>query len=332
MHMSMAKTVALPSPIPAAFTPDPRFGSPVLCLVDYAISSQRHASVTGIQRVNLGSVDVIRYQGVGIHRGDRKPHHIVEDHCDDYLVTIPLQARIDFLQCGTHSAAETGEFVVLSTARPFEASVASAKQQEAFSALHVRISGSLLRARVPHMDSCCDRPLLIRPGAGNIMRGLCELALVEGSALSGNQGSHLATMLTDAVANATFEAPELLGLSPANLNSAYARLRRRADSFIDANLSNPALDVERIAEHCKVSKRYLQLAFAALDRQICAEIRHRRLARCQAAFLSPQLRDSSITQIAITWGFNDLAYFSRAYKAQFGRSPSDERARTLQQL
>ena len=32
-----------------------------------------------------------------------------------------------------------------------------------------------------------------------------------------------------------------------------------------------------------------------------------------------------ITEIALRWGFNDMPHFSRAFRAAFGRSPSEYR-------
>jgi AraC-like DNA-binding protein len=302
-----------------------RVQSPVLCLVDYEIGTRRNSGVTACRGVHLGGVDVIRYEGIGLHRGDRKLHHIREDQSDDYLITIPLDARIEFCQAGSSARAGTGMFVALSTSRPFEASVSSSRQHQPFSALHLRLSGSLLRQRLPLMDRYCDHPLSIREGAGNIMRGLCELALTEGHALSTPQAYRLASMLTDAVANATDEAPEIRSLPNPQSERSHARVWREASCYIETNLSNPSLGIEQVARNCKVSKRYLQAAFSAFDSTISSAIRENRLNRCRESLANPQLSDRSITRIAMSWGFNDLAYFSHAYKAQFGLSPRDDR-------
>jgi transcriptional regulator GlxA family with amidase domain len=39
----------------------------------------------------------------------------------------------------------------------------------------------------------------------------------------------------------------------------------------------------------------------------------------------PRQRHLSVTTIGFTWGFKDAAHFSRAFKAHFGRTPSDAR-------
>ena len=40
----------------------------------------------------------------------------------------------------------------------------------------------------------------------------------------------------------------------------------------------------------------------------------------------PALAARSISEIAVAWGFNDAAHFSRAFRARFGRSPRELRA------
>jgi transcriptional regulator GlxA family with amidase domain len=65
--------------------------------------------------------------------------------------------------------------------------------------------------------------------------------------------------------------------------------------------------------------------FAAVSTTVGTYIREQRLLQCQIALRNPSLRDKSITEISIRWGFNSVAHFSRAYKAQFGKAPSEER-------
>jgi len=40
----------------------------------------------------------------------------------------------------------------------------------------------------------------------------------------------------------------------------------------------------------------------------------------------PGLAASSVSRIAFSWGFNDAAHFSRAFRARFGCSPRELRA------
>lgn len=299
--------------------------APVLCMADYKLSKPELSWVSGYQGVQLGDVDVFRYEGVGLHCGDRKPSHIGADRMEDYLLSIPLRACVDFCQAGQAESIEPGQFTLLSTARPFSASVASLNSGELFSALQVRVAGAVLRQRMPHVELCCGVPIRLRSGAGVIMQRMCELAIAEGRGLSPNEGRQLASMLVDAVTSATAEAPEILALPLLDTHGAYLRIARQAKTYIEMHLSDPELDTDAVAAHCRVSKRYLQAVFASSGETVRSTIREMRLERCREALRNPALRGQSVAQIATHWGFADLPHFCRSYKARFNRPPSRDR-------
>jgi transcriptional regulator GlxA family with amidase domain len=74
-----------------------------------------------------------------------------------------------------------------------------------------------------------------------------------------------------------------------------------------------------------VSKRYLQAVFADSADTVMSTIREMRLQRCREALRSPALRNWSVTQIAMQWGFAEMANFCRAYKTRFDTPPSRDR-------
>jgi AraC-like DNA-binding protein len=179
----------------------------------------------------------------------------------------------------------------------------------------------LLRQRAPLLDKYCGVPLHVETGASAIMRSLFELALSEGPALSREQLHCFNDMLLDAITNV---ATEIAG-PPARRMSAHDRVREDAIFYIERQLSNPDLCDREIARHCKVSVRYLQSAFAAAGTTVVGYIREARLNQCRADLLNPGLADRTIFETALCWGFSDAPYFSRAYKAHFGVSPSADR-------
>lgn len=297
----------------------------VLCMTDYDGSKPLQQLVRGYRGVRLGDVDVVRYEGVGHHLGHRKAQHIEVDRIEDYLVSIPLHAQVGFSQNGYDMTIQPGLFVMLSTAKPFTASLASLNQGEVFSGLNVRIAGKVLRERMPHVDQCCGVPIRVRPGAGVILQRMCELALEEGRSLSPNETRQFASMLVDALINAASEAPEVMTLPEMGSRGTYLRIARQAKAFINMNLSDPDLDTDAVAAHCGVSKRYLQAVFSYWGEPVRATIRNLRLDRCRDALRNPALRHQSVAQIAMHWGFNDLPHFCRSYKARFDQSPNKER-------
>lgn len=295
-----------------------------ICAMDYEVLSDSDSGLTMFDGTRLGSIDVLHYGGRGLRRGRRHMHHIRTDTLDDFILTLPVKAQVDIDQRGARIHLEPGSFAILATAQPFEAAIASTHPQEEFSAVNVRICGSQLRQRVPNIDDCCNLPVRAESGAGRIMMTLFEAALAERDALSASQAIRLGTMLIDAVANATIEAPELLRASAA-YGTNRAALRRKVDAFISDNLSNTALNAELIAAHCQIPVRKLRDIFSVNSETLTSYIREQRLLRCREALRAPSMRGKAVFDIALRWGFNDPAYFSRAYRSRFGVSPTHDR-------
>lgn len=100
---------------------------------------------------------------------------------------------------------------------------------------------------------------------------------------------------------------------------------RRVAAAIDANLSDPDLTPADIARKEGMSVRYLQRLFQLRDDSFSGYLRHQRLERCRADLIDPNHALESIAAIGLRWGFRDQAYFSRAFSAAFGMSPTELR-------
>jgi AraC-like DNA-binding protein len=99
----------------------------------------------------------------------------------------------------------------------------------------------------------------------------------------------------------------------------------RIQSFIEANLGDPALDPEQIARASFISTRYLHKLFEAEGTSVCRWIRMTRLERCRRDLLDPALADETILSIASRWGLPGPQHFSRLFRSAYGCSPSELR-------
>ena len=97
------------------------------------------------------------------------------------------------------------------------------------------------------------------------------------------------------------------------------RLRREARALVDAHLSDPGFQSAGIAQGLSIGERYLQLVFAEVGTTPSRFLLARRL-EAAAARLRRLDRPCSITEVALECGFNDLSYFSRAFRRRFGVS------------
>ena len=105
-------------------------------------------------------------------------------------------------------------------------------------------------------------------------------------------------------------------------------LRDRADAYIGRNLADPALSVTDIAAALNCSKRHLHNAFAAEADSVGAHLLNRRLEACRRDLEDARGKRRSIAEIALSWGFNNAAHFSRVFRDRYGHAPRDYRATT----
>ncbi len=106
-------------------------------------------------------------------------------------------------------------------------------------------------------------------------------------------------------------------------NTGYASagqkmLVRRAEEYI-ADHCTEHISLSALAKHCEVSEVYLRKIFKAVHKKSPINyINDMRLSYAHAMLVSGEY---SVTQICFMSGFNDLSYFSRAYKSKYGTSP-----------
>ena len=145
-------------------------------------------------------------------------------------------------------------------------------------------------------------------------------------------GACLSTLADDVVMSAAESIGTAVELTLGMLGAALTQHReskniaprtslyRRLTSFIEEQLANPNLSPTMIAQKHHISPRYLHLIFSEQGTTVGTWIRSRRLAKCRAE-LANLRNDRSVTEIAMNWGFNDVAHFSRSFSSAYGVSP-----------
>lgn len=101
--------------------------------------------------------------------------------------------------------------------------------------------------------------------------------------------------------------------------------RDRIRQYIGQHLHDPNLTIDRIAAALNCSKRHLHNAFSEEDDTLAHYILRRRLQACMRDLRNPAFAGRTITDIALSWGFNHSAHFSRVFREHTGLSPSDYR-------
>jgi AraC-like DNA-binding protein len=100
---------------------------------------------------------------------------------------------------------------------------------------------------------------------------------------------------------------------------------REVSHFIEANIREPELTPQRIADHFNISVRQLYRVVASAGCTPAALIWKQRLNHARV-LLEERTSRVPIIEIALNCGFKDGAHFSRAYRKAFGQSPRTSRA------
>jgi AraC-like DNA-binding protein len=108
--------------------------------------------------------------------------------------------------------------------------------------------------------------------------------------------------------------------------STAATLQMRILDYARRHLSDPELSAEQIASANYISVRYLYSVLAKNGVSLSDWIRTRRLEACRQA-LTAAPATVTIAAIARRHGFSDMSSFSRAFRAEYGLTPSEWRSR-----
>jgi AraC-like DNA-binding protein len=102
-------------------------------------------------------------------------------------------------------------------------------------------------------------------------------------------------------------------------------LRARIKQHVTEQLSDPRLSVDSIAHALNCSRRHLYNAFAEEPDGVAGYILRRRLEACRRTFDGRANDNRSITDIALSFEFSNMAHFSRVFRTHLGVAPSDYR-------
>ncbi|HEU4458148.1 MAG TPA: helix-turn-helix domain-containing protein [Methylibium sp.] len=102
-------------------------------------------------------------------------------------------------------------------------------------------------------------------------------------------------------------------------------LRERIKRHVQQHLGDARLSVDALALALGCSRRQLYNAFSEEPDGVAGYILRQRLLACRAAFEDRANAQRSITDIALAFGFTNMAHFSRVFRGRLGVAPSDYR-------
>ncbi len=246
----------------------------------------------------------------------RIPSDRRSDAQGNYVLTYVQDGAFEFEQDGRHAACGAGTLVLMDATRPLLAG-----QHALADLLSIVIPASLLTHRIPSADALCTCPLSVRDGAAALLRDFMLSSWRERAWFAQASSTVVPGIVID-----------LLQASFGRLRAASPRAAIRASehwqslcALVEREVRNPDLTPDFIARELGLSRSRL----FALTRQFGTSVRRliidTRLDACRAALDDAAWAHSTITDLAIAFGFQDLAHFSRRFTARFGMSPRASR-------
>jgi AraC-like DNA-binding protein len=194
-----------------------------------------------------------------------------------------------------------------------------------FGAIFVTVPRTLLPVDDAMIDRVADRQLphssavfgaLVRPMLLGMIGQLAELSHAATADL-GAAWISLITMMIRSLAGTSTDDTDLV-----------AARRLHVHRYIETHLADRNLGPATIAAALHMSRRSLYQLLSDNGEGVAAMIRRLRLKRARAMLVDPAQRHRRIADIASDVGLPNPAHFSRLFRAAYGETPRDLRART----
>ncbi|WP_147102957.1 helix-turn-helix domain-containing protein [Nesterenkonia populi] len=306
---------------PEAFAPGERFDA-----WRYTVNSAfvpleaaaRHPEAYSAHLVgqHIGSVEATEVGGDPV-RIRRTRRTIMASDPGIYKFALQITGRCLVRQEGREAALQPGDLAVYDTARPYD--------------LDCEVPYRMFVMQIPRHELGLHEDQTRQLTAERIPGG-SGLAALTSSLLAGmdqqlRDGELTAEPRAAAGAVQLIQATLRQQMRPESAETPAAEvLHLQALRFIGERISDPGLSVSTIAPALHVSVRYLQKLFAASGTTVSDLIRERRLEGCRVELIDPASATRPVAAVAASWGFIDASSFSRAFRQQYGMTPSQYRS------
>lgn len=235
-----------------------------------------------------------------------------------YTLLLPLAGNLHIAHHGVETELEVGDFAVIDTRPPSRLSFAQPNQS-----IILSLTPATLAAHLADMERLCGVPVHGDAGmgrvAGEMIKCLWQELVVGG--LPSEMGATIASNLLDVIATA-YAAEHRIDIHGAT--RAKAR-KLQVKRFVETHLRDARLSPKFIADSLQLSSRYVRLLFAEEEEHLSSYILRRRLEKCAEQIRRTAWTRTTISDIALSWGFSSMSHFARVFRAHYGMTAREYR-------
>ena len=283
-----------------------------------AVYVQLHAEPLFDEKPFNATVHAWDWTSVTISRvqaGSQIVTHPESDPRDDCLLSMQLSGRGVISQAGRNAVLSPGDFAIYDATRPYSLSF-----DNPFTQIVLQFPRQLLIDRKIDLEQAVAQRSIRGTGLTDVVSSMATTLESNREELPVEVQMRMGMQLVDCIASAL----SVDGYGEAPLPIERSAQQRVVLDHVAARLGDFDLSVASVANALGRSSRSLQQLFSG-GVGLSARIRTMRLQRAADALVNPLLAHQSISRIGADNGFGDPATFSRAFKREFGYSPSDLR-------
>lgn len=244
----------------------------------------------------------------------RRPRDIARIDDPPFLLKFQIRGEARWSQRGRQVHLRPSDFVIASTAEPYRLDLTAAHEM-----LVLAVPGTTMRGLTADPEQFLGRRMPAEDAACGLLSSFVIQVARRLPRLPEAMAERVRTNVLDLLGGVL----DARGTSKVD-RSREAQLRR-IRRFIDQNLRLRHLGPEMIAQAFGISTRYLHKLFVDEEQTVASHIRSQRLRACRQALADPACADTSITDIALQWGFYDLPHMTRCFRAAYGITPTEFR-------
>jgi AraC-like DNA-binding protein len=271
-----------------------------------------------LRSVEIGALRVTEVAATP-HVVRRTPKLIAKSDPECYKVGVQLHGTCRLAQGDRETTLGPGDLAIYETSRPYTMIFDLPYRQ-----LVLMLPRNLLRLPDGRIGEITGRRVSGEHGAGALLSVLLRQLAAQLDAHGQQANTRLADNILDLLV--TVYAEQLDLANPARRPTTRP-LMLTILSYLERQLADPGLSPDRIAAEHFISTRYLHKLFHEEHTTVVRWLRERRLERCRHDLRDPMQADRPVGVIAAGWGFADPAHFSRVFRAAYGSSPNEYRAR-----